>query len=580
MSFTATTFLLLLGVFTAVVVTIFLFEYRNLRANLLKREREMTRRMYQLSILRELGERIGYSLKVEKIVEIISGSLRRLLKYSTVAYMLIETTAEGKKKITFKINLEQPVNKEFIADVRGKMLDSLNALVGKDFKNSDVEETISGTITDPTSTDTVGSYFNVPIVISGEPVGVLNIASTRKSQYNQSEVDILYTIMSQASDAVSKLQAVLNVEKGKLNSMVTSMADGVVMIDNQKQLYVINTTAKEMLGIEAEKPSIFDVLDSLANVFDLRTKLEESIDHDKLVVVPAVTLKNHFLQVLISPVKDKEKSYLGAVVLFHDITKEKELEKMREDFTSMMVHELRSPLTGIKGIAGLLNTDRVKSDPKKYAEFVSLITTNTEDMLGLVNDLLDVAKLESGKFQLIKKSTDLKNLLVQRMNSFKAVADQSSLSMEVAFKESTPQMVEIDEHKIIQVINNFVSNAIKFTRTGGKITLSSFKLDKGKDLAQVVVENGLVWAGVKKGIVFPEDRIIVGVTDTGEGITQEGLSKLFNKFVQLESSARSEKKGTGLGLVVSKGIVEAHKGAIGVFSEPGEGSTFYFALPI
>ena len=357
------------------------------------------------------------------------------------------------------------------------------------------------------------------------------------------------------------------------------MADGVMMIDKGKQLTVINPVAKAMLGLE-KHVTIFDVLDSLSNVIDFRTKLEESIDKDRLVVAPAITLNDKVFQILITPVKDKQDVSLGAVVILHDVTKEKELEKMREDFTNMMVHELRSPLTGVRGIANLLVTDKVKNDAVKYADFVSLIQTNTEDMLGLVNDLLDVAKLDSGKFQLIKKPSDISELIQRRVASFKALADQNNLSLEAKIAPDVPGNFNFDEHKISQVLNNLISNSIKFTDPGGKVTVSAFLLPAGKDLAEKVVEQSLVWPGLKKGVNVKSEMLMIGVTDTGVGISNEKIGKLFNKFVQLESTAKSEKKGTGLGLVVSKGIIEAHQGKIGVFSEPGEGTTFYFTLPI
>ena len=328
-TFSFLNFIFLLAVFTVIVVTIFLFQYGRLRKSLLAREQEMGRRMYQLSILRELGERIGYSLKIEKIVEIIVGSLRRLLDYSTVSYMLLSTNAEGKTRISFNINLEKPVHKKFIENVRNSMVISLNALLSGKFSAEDIDETVSGTVTDPTNTETVGSFFNVPVVIAGSPVGLLNIASTEKGLYRGKEVEILYTIMNQASDAVSKLEQVLRIEKGKLNSMVASMADGVMMIDNLKQLIVINPEAKKMLGLEGKHVAIFDVLDALADKIDLRTKLEESIVQDKVSEVPPFNLGNLFLQILISPVKDDANNLLGEVVIFHDITKEKEVEKMR-----------------------------------------------------------------------------------------------------------------------------------------------------------------------------------------------------------------------------------------------------------
>ena len=360
----------------------------------MKREEQMKHRMYELSILREIGERIGYSLNVHKIVDVITGSLGRLLPYSAVAYMLPEEAG----RIVFNISLAEAVNKHFVTDVRGRMLKAFAVLFGKTYVETDVDESISGAVTDPTNTDKVQSSFNVPIVINGRAAGILTVASTETGLYHTSEeVEILYTIVNQASDAVSKLQTVLEIEKGKLNSMVASMADGVMMVDTQNRLLVINPQTKIMLGLKSDTPTIFEVLDQLSDKFDLRTKIEESIKRDRLIVEEDVSLKNHFVQILITPVKDNKGEPVGSVVLFHDITHEKELERMREDFTSMMVHELRSPLTGIRSIAGLLKTDRVKNEEKKFSDFVDLISTNASSMLDLVNDLLDVAKFESGK---------------------------------------------------------------------------------------------------------------------------------------------------------------------------------------
>lgn len=581
MAFTLVNFLTLLGVFTVVVVTIFLFEFHRIRNNLDKREHEMSQRMYELSILRELGERIGYSLKIEKIVEIIAGSLRRLLDYSTVSYMIMTTTPEGKERISFSVNVEEQVSKHYIQEIKDKMLNALKTMLNRDFDEYQIDETISGTITDPASSTPVGSYFNVPIIIAGTPVGIMNIASQTPKKFGEQETQILYTIMNQASEAVSKLQHVLEVEKGKLNAMVASMADGVLMIDKQKQLVVINPAARAMLGLSKDQAvNIFDVLDAVAYQFDLRTKLEESISKNQVIVLPPIVISKRYLQVLISPVKDRDKSFIGAVVLFHDVTKEKQVEQMREDFTNMMVHELRSPLTGIRSIAGLLTSDSVKNDQKKYTEFVQLISGNSEDMLSLVNDLLDVAKIESGKFQILKKSSSIRQVAEARVASFAALAQQNDLTLTSSLAQDLPESMEFDEHKIAQVLNNFISNAIKFTGAGGKIMVSAFPLPANRDVSEAVVERKFTWPGLSKGTSFSDQRVVVAVTDTGTGIPADHLDKLFNKFVQLENAAKSEKKGSGLGLVISKGIVESHGASIGVFSEPGEGSTFYFAIPI
>lgn len=561
-----------LAIYTVIVFIFIWIEYSRIRNRLHGKENEMQRRMYEVSILKELGDRIGYSLNVQKIVDVITGSLRKLLDYSTVSYLLLGD--EG--RVIFHCIVEESVNRRFIEEVKSRMISSLSALNGREVRPDDLDESISGTITDESNKTPVQSFFNIPVVINDQPVGLLNVSSTKNGLYKEEEMTILYTIMNQASTAVSKLETILNQEKGKLNSMVESMADGVLMVDVRNRLLVINPAAKQMLEIVKSQPTIFDVLDKLSSKLDLRTKIEESIRNDKLTVDEQLKLADKVLRVLISPVKDVQNEPLGAVVLFHDITKEKAIEKMREDFTSMMVHELRSPLTGIRSIANLLREEKIKNEQKKYQEFIDLIVTNSASMLDLVNDLLDVAKLESGKFQIMRKDTNIADLVKTRIQSFSSLAAENHVSLESKVSEGLPHLF-LDDNKISQVLNNFLSNSIKFTQAG-KIIVSGFIIKKGENLIAKVASMSMLWPGIKE-TTFDSDTLILAVTDTGMGIPEDQMDKLFNKFTQLEQSALSEKKGTGLGLVITKGIVEAHGGKIGVFSVAGKGSTFYGAIP-
>jgi len=549
---------LALAIYTVIVFVFIWLENTRMRKNLHAKEREMQRRMYEVSILKELGDRIGYSLNVQKIVDVITGSLRRLVEYSTVSYLLLGD--EG--RVIFHCFLEESVNKQFIDDIRARMIASLSALATRQIKPDEVDESVSGTITDESNKLGVKSFFNVPVVINNTPMGILNVSSTKDGLYKEEEMTVIYTIMNQASTAVSKLENILNQEKGKLNSMVESMADGVFMVDTRNRLLVINPAAKGMLGIEKNTPTIFDVLDKLASKMDLRTKIEESISKERLTIEEQLSLGDKVLRVLISPVKDAENEALGAVILFHDITKEKAVEKMRDDFTSMMVHELRSPLTGIRSIANLLKEDKIKNEQKKYDEFIQLIVSNSASMLDLVNDLLDVAKLEAGKFQIMRRPTNIAELVKMRIQSFASLAAENHVGLESKVEDGMPA-IAVDDNKVGQVLNNFLSNSIKFTKEG-KIILSAFVIKQGESLASKVSALGLAWPGIKDK-TFNSEELVLAVTDTGMGIPTDQIDKLFNKFNQLEQSAASEKKGTGLGLVITKGIVEAHGGTVGVF---------------
>jgi GAF domain-containing protein len=194
-----------LAIYTMIVVIFIWWENRKIRIRLGQKEQEMQRRMYEVSIMKELGERIGYSLNVQKIVDVITSSLRRLLPYSTVSYLLL--SEEG--RVIFHCVLEESVNKRFIEEVKTRMALALGTMTSKEIKPEDIDESVSGTITDESNKLGIKSFFNIPVVINNQPVGVLNVASTKDGLYREDEITILYTIMNQASTAVSKLENIL-----------------------------------------------------------------------------------------------------------------------------------------------------------------------------------------------------------------------------------------------------------------------------------------------------------------------------------------------------------------------------------
>lgn len=513
---------------------------------------ELQQKIYQAQVLKEINERIGYSLDTNKIVDIITSSLGNLLDYDTVSYMVLEDSG----KVIFKCHVENSVNHKFVEEVRGKMLLSYSAILNQDIHPQKIDESITGNILDDNLKAKVESFFNLPVVISGRLVGLINVASAEKGRYGESQAAILYTITNQAATAVSKLQDVLESEKGKLAAIIYSLTDGVIMVDTQSQLLVYNPLVREIFNVPKERPlTMFDVVDGLAGKVDLRTKIEQALAEDKPVAVPEVYLKDKALEISVSPVKDSDGNKIGASVLFHDITTEKSLEKLRQEFTAMMVHELRAPLTAVRWSSESLVKNLAAAqgvDPNKVKDTAITIETASNNMLELVNDLLDVAKIEAGKFELNIQTYDLVEIINSQTQVFKSQAEMKHLALNVIAPPKFP--MKFDKVRISQVLGNLLSNAIKYSDSG-QIDVN-LQVDEKKSEA------------------------IVSVKDTGIGIPSEDLNMLFSKFKQLKSSDRS-RKGTGLGLVVSKGIVESHGGKIWAESA-GEnlGSTFYFSLPI
>jgi signal transduction histidine kinase len=574
---------------TSVIAVVLLYlRNRQLQKDLVTKEvkieergKEMDSKMYELAILKELGDRVGYSLDVHQIIDVITGSLHQFIDYSAVSYMLIEP-----EKVLFKIHLEKSVHRGFINEVRDRMLKSLGALLDKEFKESQVEELISGAILIEEVNSPVQSFFNIPLVIAGKVVGVLTVADTQSGLYKENEMTILYKITNQASQAVTRLQEVVATEQSKLNAMVLSMTDGIVMTDLDYRILVINPAAREALSLDKVKEvTIFDFIDNLGGKFDIRGRLEESVKLKKEYSSERIMLGEKFFQIFVLPVKSNsvmgQETITGGVVIFHDVTSEVEVETLRKDFTSMLVHELRSPLDGVKKISEVLKNKQINQTPESFDEYINLIYKNSSGMLEIVNDILDVAKIEAGKFSIQKKEGDFVKTVSDRLNFYSITANGSGIKLESSFGKDIPPSILFDQEGVDHILNNLISNSLKYTNKDGIVKVTTFLHKEGSALREEAKE-----AQYQSENSLPEDLgvgtyAVVLVADNGIGIEEENIKNIFSKFKQLDTKNKvPKKKGTGLGLVIAKGIVEEHGGKIGVVSKIGSGSTFYFTIPL
>ena len=582
MILTATSILLALGGVSASIY--FVIKDYKAKGVLAKRERDISRRMYELAILKELGDRIGYSLDVQQIIDVIINSLHQFIDYSAVSYMLL-----GPEKLIFKMHLERSVHQRFVNDIRDRMLGSLSALLDREFNKKDVKEIISGAIIIEELDEPVRSFFNIPLVIDEKVVGVLTVADTKSGLYKEEEMTILYKIIQQASKAVTSLQGVVKTEQAKVNAMVESMADGVVMTDIDYRIMVLNPSARSIIGLpRKENITIFDFIDNLEGKFDIRGRLEESVKLNKPFTSEEVLIRDKFYKIFVFPVNTEktneagEKEAVGGVVIFHDVTAERSIEQIREQFTSMIVHELRTPLSGINKISELLRDGQQKIEKKDFDEYIRLINADSTGMLELVNDILDIAKLEAGKFNVKKEPTDVKKVIDNRVEFFKPSALDAKLSMGVVYDVELPALVPIDQAGIKQVLNNLISNALKFTKANGSVQILV-----AHHIAGIKINEEFARLSAKISIPLPEEKfintpesVVVAVSDTGSGIDASEIKELFNKFKQLDNKSETGIKGTGLGLAIVKGIVEEHGGTVGVVSEIGVGSVFFFVIPL
>ncbi|CAC5342796.1 MULTISPECIES: PAS domain S-box protein [Planktothrix] len=256
-----------------------------------------------------------------------------------------------------------------------------------------------------------------------------------------------------------------------------------------------------------------------------------------------------FAQMRISPLSKTISQLIGHVGTVEDITERRAIETMKSEFISIVSHELRTPMTSIRGSLGLLAAGVFKNQPESAQKMLDIAVHDTERLVRLVNDILDLERLDSQKVNLVKQWCDLVTLMEQSVETVQSLAEESQILLLV---EPTSVQVFVDHDRIIQTLVNLVSNAIKFSPPETTVTLS---------------------------IQDQADQILFEVKDQGRGIPADQLETIFGRFQQVDASDSRQKGGTGLGLAISKSIVQQHGGKLWVESIVGEGSSFYFTLP-
>lgn len=337
------------------------------------RTKEYERRAYQAEVLRELNERVGYSLDLAKIIEIITGNVGKLLDYDVIAHL-----TRANEKIILRFNISRQVSHAFVADTRDKMLNAYGAIMGIAIRPEDIDESITGSIFDDLAETSVQSFFNLPIAIGGKIAGMITVASSKSGIYTEEETAILYTITAQASNAVNKLNEVLEQEKGKLNALVATLDDGIFMVDTHWDILVVNAKARSLLKLPEGDITTFDVLDKLSSKIDIRTRVEKMYTEKVTPEPTEIFLDNVTLQVVILPVSGRGGDNLGAVVVFHDITKERQERNMIEQEVIKRTAELRQEQSKLRASIDSLNIGFFMTD---LAQEVIMMNPVARDML-------------------------------------------------------------------------------------------------------------------------------------------------------------------------------------------------------
>ncbi len=345
----------------------------------------------------------------------------------------------------------------------------------------------------------------------------------------------------------------LNLEKSRLKTIINRMANGVMVTNRNLEVVLHNPALMRLAEISKEispPAPITEIIDDEAIIETLR-RIQAGNSPESESFSQEICAGSNVLRAISAPVLSPSMDIAGTVTVLEDITAFKQLDQMKSDFVNMVAHELRSPLVSIRQLNSVLLEGLAGPLEGKQKEFVSRGVKKIDSLLELINDLLDVAKIEAGKFVQHQVPTDIGRLMEDTVALMEPRAKEMGITLTCSSRDLKP--VQADPKNIEEIFNNLISNAINYSPEGGQVSVSAQGLGE-----------------------YMEIR----VEDTGVGISPEELPRIFDKFYRVKHPKTRQVMGTGLGLAIVKGIVEAHHGTIDVKSVQDKGTTFRILLPV
>jgi PAS domain S-box-containing protein len=408
----------------------------------------------------------------------------------------------------------------------------------------------------------VRSLLAVPMQVKGRVIGVINVDDRVPNAFGSDQERLLTIAAAQAAIAIENARLFSQVlsEKQHTDAIIQCMADGLLMLDrdgvvvscNPALAMMLDMRREDIVGQPASDPGADPRLQAICApaTFKERTGVLA-----REVEIPRTgpggeTLRPRMLRVFSSILSDEAGQRMGEVRVVHDVTREREIEEMKNEFFSTTSHELRTPLFSIQGFVRLILEGQVP-DEETQREFLGIILQQADQLAQLVNNLLNISRLESGMLELEHKPVPLLALLQETVAKLRGIAQGKGIALETDLPASLPSVIG-DQEWLQQVVTNLIGNAIKFTPEEGQVVI---------------------------GARQAEGEIVVEVRDTGIGIPADALDQIFTKFYRVPHRAGEQPEGTGLGLHIAQQIIKAHGGRIWAESTLGQGSTFRFTLP-
>jgi len=346
--------------------------------------------------------------------------------------------------------------------------------------------------------------------------------------------------------------------EGRLQSVMDSMQSGILMVDLEERIMLLNRKAEEFLGFTAAE--LLNHAYTAANqqyefsrLVQACLETGETLREEMVFYFP----EERIMEVSTTPVMDGQGRMAGALIVLHDITAVRRLEKMRSEFVANVSHELKTPIAAVKGFAETLLNGALE-DPETAQAFVKIIYDESERLNRLIGDILELSKIESRRVPLVFSPIDLNDFLSTSLRMVQTEADKKNIHLELRLSE--PLYLEADEDRLRQILLNLLSNGISYTPEGGEVKVRAEHVPGVTD--------------------DEDDKVRITVSDTGIGIPKKDLPRIFERFYRVDKARSRSSGGTGLGLSIVKHLVDLHRGTIRVESTVGVGSSFIIELPV
>jgi PAS domain S-box-containing protein len=498
-------------------------------------------RMEDLSLLLQVSQAVSATLELpEGMPLILEGVLSAT--QATVARMIL-LSGDGEPQMVMS---------------RGQLREGLGALdralteAAKESERPLLVENLARarSLVDESSNGLVRAVIALPVRVKDRVAAVMWVGYDEARTFEDSEIDLLTTLAGQTAALVENARLFQSAEGGRrrLAAILTSTTDAVLVTDRDDCILLVNPAAEQAFNIKAD-----DVVGQKVANASLAASLTEGLEQP-LAQTEALTKEvplhdGRTLYASISAIRSTEGEPIGRVAVMRDITRFKELDDLKSEFVATVSHDLRAPLTFMRGYTTMLPMVGELTD--KQREFIEKILDGVGQMSGLIDDLLDLGRIEAG-VGLERKPCHLGAILVEAVDGQRARAQAKGLTLHLEPPERTA-VVSGDATLLRQTVANLVDNAIKYTPKGGTVTV---------------------------GLLVQNEQAIIHVTDTGIGIAPEDQVRLFEKFYRIKRRDTANVPGTGLGLAIVKSIAERHGGRVWVESEMDKGSTFHVLLPL